>query len=445
MKGAGSTRSARVTTATSSSRVEDLVDAIVRAAAEPAAARETFNVGATEFGTVRSDLQALIDHAGSSSRLQPVPVKPAEIALRGLELMRVSPLAEWHYKTAHKDSFVDVYEGAAAPGLAAATVEPRRADRDVRLVPREPWAGRRSRRHAPRSLEPAGTRPAQASLVIVLSQDEVRELLDLDELVDALAAAHVELSAGEASMPPRIAAFAQHDGLLGVMPAYLPSAGLACKLVTLFPRNRDRHTHQALICLFDEENGTPVALMDGTYITATRTAAGSALATRLLAREDARVLAILGAGVQAHAHAKALGRVREFTEIRVASRDRANAEQLAEEIGGKAVDSWEEALRGADVVAATTHSAEPIVLREWLSPGVHVNSVGANPSGSGEVDAATIAEASGGGRVQRVDARAASRRRAGVPGGRPWRRGRARRAGLGRATGTNLPGADHPV
>jgi ornithine cyclodeaminase len=229
--------------------------------------------------------------------------------------------------------------------------------------------------------------------VIVLSQEEVRELLDLDELVDALAAAHAELSAGEASMPPRIAAFAQNDGLLGVMPAYLPSAGLACKLVTLFPRNRDRHTHQALICLFDEENGTPVALMDGTYITATRTAAGSALATRLLAREDARVLAILGAGVQAHAHAKALGRVREFTEIRVASRDRTNAEQLAEQIGGKAVASWEEALHGADVVAATTHSAEPIVKREWLSPGVHVNSVGANPSGRGEVDAATIAEA----------------------------------------------------
>src|SRR5213592_2994649 len=88
--------------------VEDLVDAIVRAAGEPKAARETFNVGATEFGTVRSDLQALIDHGGSSSHLRPVPVKPAELALRGLELLRVSPLAEWHYKTEHKDSFVDV-------------------------------------------------------------------------------------------------------------------------------------------------------------------------------------------------------------------------------------------------------------------------------------------------------------------------------------------------
>src|SRR5918911_3580511 len=87
--------------------VEDLVDAVVRAATSPAAANETFNVGATEFGTVREDLGALIAHAGSSSRLQPVPVKPAELALRALELLRVSPLAEWHYKTAHKDSFVD--------------------------------------------------------------------------------------------------------------------------------------------------------------------------------------------------------------------------------------------------------------------------------------------------------------------------------------------------
>jgi len=145
--------------------------------------------------------------------------------------------------------------------------------------------------------------------------------------------------------------------------------------------------------VFDEKNGTPVALMDGTYITATRTAAGSALATRLLAREDSRVLAILGSGVQARTHADALRRVREFAEIRVASRDRAHAEQLASEIGAQAVDSWEEALRGADVVAAATHAAEPIVRREWLTRGVHVNSGGANPSGGGEVDAATIAAA----------------------------------------------------
>jgi ornithine cyclodeaminase len=186
----------------------------------------------------------------------------------------------------------------------------------------------------------------------------------------------------------------ERQGLLGVMPAYLPSAGLACKLVTLFPQNTDRHTHQAVIVVFDPENGTPLALMDGTYITATRTAAGSALATRLLAREDAEVLALLGTGVQAHSHARALPRVRTFTEIRIAGRDQARAEALAQEIGphAHAVSSYEEAIRNADVVAATTHSPDPIVRREWLSPGVHVNSVGLNPVGR-EVDEETVADA----------------------------------------------------
>ena len=229
--------------------------------------------------------------------------------------------------------------------------------------------------------------------MILLSQSEVEELLDLEALVDALADAHRELSEGKASMPPRIAAFAERNGLLGAMPAYLPSAGLMCKLVSLFPENRDRHTHQALIAVFDQTNGSPVALMDGTYITATRTAAGSALATRLLARDDARVLAILGAGVQARTHADALRRVRDFREVRVASRDPKRAEALAGELSASAASSFEEAVRGADVIAATTHATEPIVLREWLQPGVHVNSVGANPAGAGEVDPAIVRDA----------------------------------------------------
>ncbi len=229
--------------------------------------------------------------------------------------------------------------------------------------------------------------------MLVLSRSQVEELLDLDALVEAVAAAQADLSAGVASMPPRIAALVpEQEGLLGVMPAYLPSAGLACKLVSLFPRNRDRHTHQAAIMVFDPTNGSPVALMDGTYITATRTAAASALATRLLAREDASVLAVLGSGVQAQSHARALARVRDFAEVRVAARDRAKAEALAAVVGGRAVASWQEALDGADVVAATTHTVEPIVRREWLSPGVHVNSVGLNPNGR-EVDEATVAEA----------------------------------------------------
>jgi len=229
--------------------------------------------------------------------------------------------------------------------------------------------------------------------MLVLTRSQVEELLDLDGLVEAVAAAQADLSAGSASMPQRIAALVpEQEGLLGAMPAFLPSAGLTCKLVTLFPHNRDRHTHQAAIMVFDPENGTPVALMDGTYITATRTAAGSALATRLLAREDASVLAVLGSGVQARSHVRALSRVRDFAEVRVASRDEGKAAALASELGGRAVDSWQAALDGADVVAATTHAVEPVVRREWLSPGVHVNSVGLNPAGR-EVDEATVADA----------------------------------------------------
>src|SRR2546428_427215 len=131
-----------------------------------------------------------------------------------------------------------------------------------------------------------------------------------------------DLSAGRASMPARIAALVgERDGLLAAMPAYLPSAGaLTTKLVSLFPRNTDRPTHQAVIVVFDPAHGTPVALMDGEAITAARTAAGSALATDLLARRDARVLAVLGTGVQARAHLRAVPRVRAFAEIRVAGR-----------------------------------------------------------------------------------------------------------------------------
>src|SRR3982751_6420368 len=157
--------------------------------------------------------------------------------------------------------------------------------------------------------------------MLVLSRSVVEELLDLDALLDALAAAHAELSAGEASLVPRVGSRGERGGILGAMVGYAPSAGLGCKLVTLFPENRDRPTHQAAIALFDPETGTPVALMDGTYITAMRTAAAAALAARLLARPDARVLAIVGTGVQAHSHARAFAAIREWTEVRVAGRD----------------------------------------------------------------------------------------------------------------------------
>src|SRR2546430_11674698 len=142
-----------------------------------------------------------------------------------------------------------------------------------------------------------------------------------------------DLSAGRASMPSRIAALVpERDALLAAMPAYLPSSGaLATKLVSLFPRNSDRPTHQAVIVLFDASNGSPVALMDGEAITAARTAAGSALATDLLARRDADVLAVIGTGVQARAHLRAMPRGREIREGPVAGQHVAEAHELATE------------------------------------------------------------------------------------------------------------------
>jgi ornithine cyclodeaminase/alanine dehydrogenase-like protein (mu-crystallin family) len=211
--------------------------------------------------------------------------------------------------------------------------------------------------------------------MLVLTRTEVEELLDLDALLDALAAAHAELSTGRASLVPRMGAFAGEAGILGAMPAFAPSSGLGCKLVTLFPGNRDRPTHQALIALFEAETGTPLALMDGTYITAMRTAAAAALATHLLARPDARVLAILGTGVQSRSAQEMFPRARDFTEIRVAGRG-----------------EFEDAVRGADVVHATTASADPVVRFEWLSRGAHVSSVGYGAGGS-ELDPAIVERA----------------------------------------------------
>jgi alanine dehydrogenase len=235
--------------------------------------------------------------------------------------------------------------------------------------------------------------------VLLLSRGEVEELLDVDALIDALAGAMADLSAGRASVPNRVGAFVdERGGMLGAMPGYTPSAGaLMSKLVTLFPGNAgtDVPTHQAVIAAFNPADGRPVALLDGTAITAIRTGAGSALATRFLAREDAATLAILGTGVQARAHAAAVTRVRRFAEVRVAGRNRAKAEALAEELAPqlglsvRAAASWEAACDGADVVCATTHPREPVVRRAWLRPGTHVTSVGFGR----EVDDATVAAA----------------------------------------------------
>lgn len=249
--------------------------------------------------------------------------------------------------------------------------------------------------------------------MLFLNKAQVEELLDLDALVEALAAAMADLSAGRASVPARIAALVpERHALLAAMPAHLPSANaLTTKLVSLFPDNRDRPTHQALICAFDPATGTPLAVMDGTYITETRTAAGSALATRLLARDDAHRVTVIGTGAQAHAHARALARLPGVQSIRICGRRRdsvdalvsALREELRDRAEVEAADSIEDGVRWADVVCAATHGDTPVVRREWLRRGTHVNSVGFNSTGEGEVDAATIRDS-----VLVVESRAAA-------------------------------------
>ena len=225
--------------------------------------------------------------------------------------------------------------------------------------------------------------------MLLLTRTEVEALLSVDALIDALEAGFRDVSSGSASVPPRVAAFTP-DGYLGAMPGFAAGV-LETKLVTVFHDNEARGlpSHQALIVLFDPSTGSPLALMDGTHITATRTAAASAVATRLLARKDASVLAIIGAGVQGRSHARFVPLVRDITEVRIASRGRDKAAALAEEVGGHVGASFEEAVRGADVVCVCTDASRPVIDRSWLAAGTHVNSVGASPKG-GELDRATV-------------------------------------------------------
>jgi alanine dehydrogenase len=229
--------------------------------------------------------------------------------------------------------------------------------------------------------------------VLVLARPEVQKLLDVEELIEALGPAMVELSEGRVSMPPRIAAHIEdREAFVAAMPAFLPGLGaLETKLVSVFPHNTDRPSHQAVIVCFEPDTGTPLALMDATYVTAMRTAAGSALATRLLARDDANVLAIVGTGVQARSHAQVVPLVRSLARTVIAGRDPSKVDALARELGAEAAPDYETAVSQADVVCACTHSHEPVVRRAWLRDGTHVNSVGYTPGV--EIDADTIADA----------------------------------------------------
>ena len=213
---------------------------------------------------------------------------------------------------------------------------------------------------------------------LFLNEEQVREHLRMTDLIPAMEKALIDFSAGRVTQPVRsIISIDPPGGFLGLMPALTPD-GLGVKVVTFYPSNAESGiaTHMATIFLVDPQTGTPLTIMDGRLITEMRTAAVSAAATKLLASPGAKVLAVLGSGVQARSHVEALRLVRRFEEFRVWSPTKEHAEHFAKAIGASAL-SAEEAVRGADVVVTVTNSKEPVLKGCWLKPGCHVNAIGA--------------------------------------------------------------------
>jgi ornithine cyclodeaminase/alanine dehydrogenase-like protein (mu-crystallin family) len=240
--------------------------------------------------------------------------------------------------------------------------------------------------------------------VLVLSHHDVLAALGPQACAEAMAAVLAGHARGETFMPLRsVMAPPGADGLLGLMPGWRgqrngQTAAFALKAVCIMPGNpaRGLDAHQGLVTLFDGQTGMPTAILDASAITQIRTAAVTAVATSVLARADARTLAVLGAGSQARAHLRALAGVRAFTQVRVYAPTAAHARGLAAQASGlfeqlTAASSAEEAVRGADVVVTVTNSREPVLRREWLSPGAHVNAVGASSPRARELDTATVA------------------------------------------------------
>jgi ornithine cyclodeaminase/alanine dehydrogenase-like protein (mu-crystallin family) len=217
------------------------------------------------------------------------------------------------------------------------------------------------------------------SKLLFLTDDEVRQTLNLDELLTHVEHALRSVTSRTASVPARTRVFVPSGRLVSML-GFVPGLGVGGKLLTTFPGN-GRHNslpvRQGVVVLFDENTGQPTCVMSCGYLTAMRTAAVSAIATRLLADPPPRSLAILGAGAQARSHLQILTHLWQFHDIRIASRHLAHAQNLAKETpGAVAVSTWRDAVRGADLVCGCADTTDPVILRSWLKPGVHVNSVG---------------------------------------------------------------------
>lgn len=235
----------------------------------------------------------------------------------------------------------------------------------------------------------------------VLRAADVRALLPMRECIEVMRRTMVALSEGRAVAPLRsIMAMPDARGMLGNMPGYLSDPEcFGVKLVSLMPRNKPPRysSHLGLVLLFESEHGCPVAILDAAEITVIRTAAASGLATRLLARQDAGDLAILGAGEQARSHLEAMLEVRPLRRIRVWARDRGKAEVFANTEGTRlavAIEiagSVEQAVEGADIICTLTKAREPILLGDWISAGAHLNIVGSSIAEAAEIDTAAVA------------------------------------------------------
>lgn len=240
----------------------------------------------------------------------------------------------------------------------------------------------------------------------MLSAADVARLLPMGDCVGVMEAALRDLALGRVEQPLRmIVKPAAAPGLMAFMPSYRAGSGpgaFGVKIVGVFHGNapKGKDSHQGAVLLFDGETGEPLAVMNASAVTAIRTAAVSGLATRLLANPDAGDLAIVGAGVQARAHLRAMACVRKLRRVRVASRSLENAGRFAAEMASQvpvpieAAASVEEAVRGADLVVTATSAAEPVLRRAWIAAGAHLNVVGASLPTTREVDGATMAAAS---------------------------------------------------
>ena len=239
--------------------------------------------------------------------------------------------------------------------------------------------------------------------MLVLSEKEVRRLIDIEELIQALERAHVQFSTGKAVMPVRLVVpLPEIKGRITSMPAYLgEDKALGMKVVTYFPENPKQGLPiiLATVFLYSTESGKLLAVMDGTYVTAIRTACISAVATRALANPETPVLGVLGAGVQARAQIRTLCKVRKIREIKVydvlEKSVQSLKEELEPEVGIKieAVETAEQAIRNVDLLVTVTTAKEPIVRVDWLKPGVHINAIGSHRPDLREIDGATMKRA----------------------------------------------------